>query len=73
MSNSNIIEISQKIATFPFNEPSYEELVETAIEVLRYLQTNPQDVENPQFRPIKGLFWEVIMRVANVNQFTKTN
>lgn len=71
----SLIPIVQKISTFQFVEPSYEEVVEAGLELLAYLKENPSNAFANNHLPLKNLYWDVIMRIARTNEFTsqKTN
>ena len=69
----DIIDISQRVASFPFVDPTYEEVIDLCGELLKYLKTHAQQTDSNTFKPVRSIFWELTMRIASVNQFTKSN
>lgn len=65
----SLLNLVQRTATYNFFEPDYNQLMDDAIDLLKYLKENPANEKESTHRAMKGLFWEVIMRVANINQF----
>lgn len=65
----SLLNLVQRTATYNFFEPDYNQLMDDAIDLLKYLKENPANENESTHRAMKGLFWEVIMRVANINQF----
>lgn len=66
----SLISIAQKASTFQFIEPDYEEVIDVAIDLLKYLKENPSSELENTHRALKNLFWDVIMRIASINSFT---
>lgn len=69
----SFLAISQEVSTYPYQEPSYDQVLETFQKFLHCLKTSKQTKESPQYRAIKGLFWELAMRIAAENQFVDKN
>lgn len=69
----SFLAISQEVSSYPYQEPSYEQLISTFQRFLECLKASKQTKDSPQFRPIKGLFWELAMRTATENQFVERN
>lgn len=65
----SLIHIVQRISTYNFVQPEYHQLVEDTIDLLNYLKDNPSSESEQNHKAMKGLFWEVVMRVANFNSF----
>lgn len=69
----SFLAISQEVATYPYQEPSYDRLIDTFQQFLTCLKANKQTKESSQYRAIKGLFWDLAMRIASENQFIERN
>lgn len=69
----SFLTISQEVSAYPYQEPSYDQLIDTFKTFLDCLKESKQTKESLQYRPIRGLFWELVMRVANENQFVERN
>ena len=67
----SIITLVQRVATFPFEEPTYEQLIEMSVELLQYLKFNKQEEDTQQYRTLRNTYWELIMRIAFANNFSK--
>lgn len=65
----SLVNIVQRISTYSFFEPDYKQLIEDAIDLLNYLKENTANENESNHKAMKGLFWEVIMRIATINQF----
>ena len=65
----SLLSIARKASTFQFAEPEYDQVIEVTIELLNYLKENPSS-ESCHHRPLKNLFWDVIMRIARINNFS---
>lgn len=66
MSLRNIV---QRISTYNFFQPEYQDVMDDAIELFKYLKENPSAESEVSHKGMKSLFWEVIMRIANYNSF----
>lgn len=66
MSLKNIV---QRTSTYAFFEPEYTQVIDDATDLLSYLKDNISNESDPNHKAMKNLFWEVIMRIANFNQF----
>lgn len=69
----SLLHIVQRVSTYNYIEPEYSQVIEDAVDLLNYLKENPASESDPHHRNLKGLFWEVIMKVANINQFQSKN
>lgn len=65
----NLVNIVQRVSTYSFIEPDYSTLIDDTIDLLKYLKENPSTEKEANHRPMKNMFWDVIMRIANINQF----
>lgn len=65
----SLLHIVQRISTYNFFPPEYSQIIEDAIDLLGYLKENPSSENEENHRAMKGMFWEVIMRIANYNSF----
>ena len=69
----SLIPIVQRVSTYNFVQPEYHQVIDDTIDFLRYLKENPSSENEHNHRAIKGMFWEVIMRIANFNSFQAKN
>lgn len=65
----SILHIVQRVSTYNFVQPEYTQLIEDAVDLLNYLKENPSSTNEQNHRAIRGLFWDVVMRIANYNCF----
>ena len=65
----SLLNIVPRISMYSFIEPDYNQLIDDSIDLLRYLKENPSNESNQNHRAMKGLFWDVIIRIVNINQF----
>lgn len=74
--NMALVNIVQRTSTYGFFEPDYTTLIDDAIDFLKYLKENPSSETEANHRSMKNMFWDVVMRIAYINQFqskTKIN
>lgn len=65
----SLLNIVQRISTYSFFEPEYSQLIDDSIDLLKYLKENPSNEADQNHRPMKALFWDIVMRIAYINQF----
>ena len=69
----SLLHIVQRVSTYNFFQPEYTQVIEDTIDLLNFLKENPSGENDQNHRAMKGMFWDVIMRIANYNSFQSKN
>lgn len=67
--STTFLKLSQIVSTYPYQPPSYEDLMDTYMQYLILLKEHKQYKESEVYKAVKSLFWELSMRIATENQF----